>query len=42
MGSALLLRHIAPEQGGAHTIRGEAEVVGLRVQKIIDAEAVIH
>lgn len=41
MGSALLPHHIAPEQGGAHVIWGEAEVVALRAQKIMDAEVVI-
>lgn len=41
MGSALLPHHIAPEQGGAHVVRGEAEVVALRVEKIVDAKVVI-
>lgn len=40
MDSVMLPHHIAPEQGSAHVIRGEAEVVALRVQKIMDAEVV--
>ena len=41
MGTALLPYHIAPEQGVAHVVRGEAEVVALRVEKIVDAKVVI-
>lgn len=40
-GSVLLPHHIAPKQGGAHVIWGEAEVIALQVQKIMDAEVVI-